>query len=206
MSFMIHCPHCKIELEAEEQHEGLELTCPSCGGGIQIQRPAIAKISKLKRLGAFAKGGYDKIPATRVADGVNFAWKKLLKITWRQLLIIMAVVIAFWVIKILFLGPFFTGIRGESLESQRHQVYWHKGYEAARTIGFEDLSNHKEFLIHHFNRHCAEICPRRLDDVYAFADGYYYSVSKELKGNPSSLKDLKAQAKYTLNSIMISGR
>lgn len=38
MSFNFECPHCNVNLEAEDEWDGLETTCPGCARNITIHR------------------------------------------------------------------------------------------------------------------------------------------------------------------------
>ena len=44
MSFKMQCPHCRIELEAEDEWIGMESECPECGKNITIARPEPPRI------------------------------------------------------------------------------------------------------------------------------------------------------------------
>ena len=44
MSFKMQCPHCRIELMAEDEWIGMESECPGCGKNITIARPEPHKV------------------------------------------------------------------------------------------------------------------------------------------------------------------
>lgn len=48
--FEFTCPHCKVDIEADDSYRGLVLECPSCGKGIVVPREEPASRPKLKPL------------------------------------------------------------------------------------------------------------------------------------------------------------
>ena len=46
--FQFTCPHCKVDVEADDSYRGMVLECPSCGRGIVVPRDASAGRPKLK--------------------------------------------------------------------------------------------------------------------------------------------------------------
>lgn len=216
MSFIFKCENCKTKFEAKDEWDGIQTECPTCQAQITVvrERPNIepttvrkrANLKKMKNIfatvGGKVKSVYEKIPEGNLTDATRLHKNRvasfLTRLTVKQIALIISIVTALLVCEYLFFGQLCFGILKESLEVKSHREYWHKGYDAARSMMFSDVSEtkRKDHLIEHFMNSCGKICPRRLDDVFAFANGYYYSIKHEVTGNTIPKSDFIAAAKY----------